>query len=60
MIPRRDPEGWRDLGPLTWRVERQDNHGDRSTTTSLDLTFVAHWSLKVQFTRDWKSDEDHT
>lgn len=54
MIPRRSEEGWRDLGPFTWKVERQDNHGDRSTTTTVTLTFIAHWTCSVRLTRDWR------
>lgn len=57
MIPRRDEEGWRELGPLVWKVERWDNHGDRSTSTTLNLTFTARWSLDIRFTRDWKVEE---
>lgn len=53
MIPRRDEDGWRALGPFHWKVEREDNHGDRSTTTRLHLTFVARWTLAIEFTRGW-------
>lgn len=53
MIPRRDEEGWRDLGPLTGKVEREDNHGDRSTTTRLKLIWTARWSFDIEFTRPW-------
>lgn len=57
MIPRRNEEGWRLLGPFTWKVEREDHHGDQSTTTTLTLILVAHWTLKIGFTRHWKDDE---
>jgi hypothetical protein len=53
MIPRRDADGWRDLGPLTWKVEREDSHGDRSTTTTLHITWTARWSFRVGLTRPW-------
>lgn len=56
MLPRRNEEGWRDLGPLTWKVEREDNYGDRSTTTRLSITWTARWSLDVEFTRPWKGE----
>lgn len=58
MIPRRSREGWYDLGPFTWKVERQDNHGDRSTTTTMTLTFIAHWTVSWQITRSWIDWED--
>ncbi len=54
MIPRRDSEGWREAGLFMWKVEREDNHGDRSTTTRFTLTFIAHWTLTMKLTRDWK------
>ena len=54
MILRRDSEGWRDAGPFTWKIEREDNRGDRSTTTRLTLTFTAHWNLTMKLTRDWR------
>lgn len=55
---RRDAEGWRELGPFIWRIERQDNYGDRSTTTSLRFVFIAHWSLDLEFTRGWREDDE--
>lgn len=58
MIPRRDADGWRDLGPFTWKVECEDNHGDQSTTTMLTLTMVTRWTLNVNLTRSWKPEPD--
>lgn len=54
---RRDEEGWRDLGPFTWKIERRDNHGDRSTTTEIHVTFVAHWSVDIDITRPWRASD---
>jgi hypothetical protein len=54
MIPRRNEDGWRDVGPFTWKVEREDNHGDRSTTTRFKFTWTARWGVEVKFTRPWR------
>jgi hypothetical protein len=53
-MPRRNEQGWRDLGPLTWKVEREDNHGDCSTSTRISLTWTRRWSFDMEFTRPWK------
>jgi hypothetical protein len=57
MIPKRDEEGWREFGPWTWKIEREDHYGDRSTTTRLTLTWVARWTLRVGVTRSWVEEE---
>lgn len=50
----RDEDGDRWLGPLMWSpARRQDNPGDRSTTTMLSLWFVGRWHMIVEFTRSW-------
>ncbi len=56
-MPRRDEEGWRYLWRWHWKVERIDNHGDRSTTTILKFTWEGRWSTGIEFTRGWKEDE---
>lgn len=55
---RRNAEGWRDLGPLTWKVEREDYHGDRSTTTTIRVMWTARWSVRFEINRPWKDDDD--
>ena len=54
MIPRRDEDGWRDIGPLSWKVARADNHGDRSTTTSLTVAVTGRLGVALSVTRPWR------
>lgn len=56
MIPRRDADGWCDLGPVSWKVHREDNHGDRSTTTTLKLTWAARGSVTLELNRPWRGE----
>jgi hypothetical protein len=56
-MPRRDEDGRRSLGPFTWKVEREDNHGDRSTTTTLSITRVTRWTSRLSVTRSWRDDD---
>lgn len=51
---RRDAAGWRNLGPLTFKIEREDNHGDWSTTTIIKVVWITHWHTDIRFTRGWK------
>lgn len=51
----RDKEGDLWVGPFLWRrVEREQNHGDCSTTTRLRLTLVRRWTLRIEFVRSWR------
>jgi hypothetical protein len=59
MLPRRNQEGWRYIGQFHFKVSRQDNFGDQSTTTTLEMiNSKRNWSLDLMFTRGWKYDEE--
>jgi hypothetical protein len=53
MIPRRNSEGWRYLGPFHLKVEREDHYGDQSTTTTLHFIWSTHWHGEFSITRPW-------
>jgi predicted chitinase len=57
-MPRRNEEGWRYLGPLAWKVTRRDNYGDRSTTTTVEVTWITRWTTDLSLTRPWADDDE--
>lgn len=58
---RRDAEGWRRVGPVEFRVEREDYPNDRSSRTNVEVALNARnpdrgrlWSLDVSLSRPWR------
>lgn len=65
MIPRRDAGGWRRLGRLEWKVEREDYPCDRSSRTNVTVGLYGRdrdegqvWSLDLSLSRPWRRDPD--